>query len=82
MGGFREFVSRGNVVDLAVAVIIGAAFTGVVASLTGDVLMPVVGWLVGDLDFSRYYILLGSAPAGIDPSDYTALREAGVPRIG
>lgn len=82
MGGFRDFVSRGNVVDLAVAVVIGAAFTGVVASLTDDLLMPVVGWLIGDLDFSRFYVLLGSVPAGIDGSSYAALRAAGVPMIG
>ena len=82
MGGFREFVSRGNVVDLAVAVIIGVAFTGVVTSLTDDVIMPVVGWVVGDLDFASYFILLGSVPEGIDASSYAALKEAGVPMIG
>jgi len=82
MGGFREFISRGNVVDLAVAVIIGAAFTGIVASLTDDVLMPVIGWIFGGLDFSSYFILLGDAPAGIDPNNYAALKEAGVPMIG
>jgi large conductance mechanosensitive channel len=82
MGGFRDFVMRGNVVDLAVAVIIGAAFTGVVGSLTDDVLMPVIGWIMGDLDFSSYFILLGSPPAGIDPANYEQLKEAGVPMIG
>ena len=82
MSGFREFVSRGNVVDLAVAVIIGAAFTAVVASLTGDVLMPVIGWIFGGLDFSSYYILLGDAPAGVDPNNYAALKAAGVPMLG
>ncbi|HEX8654695.1 MAG TPA: large conductance mechanosensitive channel protein MscL [Allosphingosinicella sp.] len=82
MGGFREFVTRGNVVDLAVAVIIGAAFTGIVTSLTDDVLMPVIGWIFGGLDFSSYFILLGEAPAGVDPHNYAALKEAGVPMIG
>ena len=82
MGGFREFISRGNVVDLAVAVIIGAAFTGIVASLTDDVLMPVIGWIFGGLDFASYFILLGEAPAGIDPNNYAALKDAGVPMIG
>ena len=82
MGGFREFVTRGNVVDLAVAVIIGAAFTGIVTSLTDDVLMPVIGWIFGGLDFSSYFILLGEAPAGVDPNNYAALKEAGVPMIG
>ena len=82
MSGFREFISKGNVVDLAVAVIIGAAFTAVVASLTGDVLMPAIGWIFGGLDFSSYYILLGDAPPGVDPANYEALKAAGVPMIG
>lgn len=82
MGGFREFIMRGNVVDLAVAVIIGVAFTAIVTSLTDDVLMPVVGYLFGGLDFSSYFILLGQAPAGVDPNNYEALKEAGVPMIG
>lgn len=82
MSGFREFISRGNVVDLAVAVIIGAAFTAVVASLTDDVLMPVIGYIFGGLDFSSYYILLGEAPAGVDPANYAALKAAGVPMLG
>ena len=82
MGGFRDFVTRGNVVDLAVAVIIGAAFTGIVTSLTGDVLMPFIGWLFGGLDFSSYFILLGDIPAGVDPNSYAALKAAGVPMVG
>lgn len=82
MGGFREFISRGNVVDLAVAVIIGAAFTGIVTSLTDDVIMPVVGWLFGGLDFSSYFVVLGEIPAGIDANNYEALKAAGVPMIG
>jgi len=82
MSGFRDFISRGNVVDLAVAVIIGAAFTAVVTSLTGDVLMPLIGWIFGGLDFSSYFIALGDIPAGIDPNNYEALKAAGVPMIG
>jgi large conductance mechanosensitive channel len=70
------------VVDLAVAVIIGAAFTGIVTSLTGDVLMPFIGWLFGGLDFSSYFILLGDIPAGVDPNSYAALKAAGVPMVG
>ena len=62
LNGFRDFINRGNVIDLAVAVIIGAAFTGIVKSLTDDLLMPVIGWLVGDLDFSNYFIRLGPIP--------------------
>ena len=82
MGGFRDFIMRGNVVDLAVAVIIGVAFTAIVTSLTDDVLMPVVGYLFGGLDFSSYFVLLGEAPAGVDSHNYEALKEAGVPMIG
>ena len=84
MGGFREFVTRGNVIDLAVAVIIGAAFTAIVASLTDDVLMPLIGWIFGGLDFSSYFIRLGPVPAGYagDPNNYAALKAAGVPMLG
>ena len=82
LSGFRAFVMRGNVVDLAVAVIIGAAFTGIVTSLTEDVIMPFIGWLIGDADFSSYFILLGDVPAGVDPNSYAALKAAGVPMIG
>jgi len=83
-GSFREFVNRGNVIDLAVAVIIGAAFTGVVASLTDDILMPLIGWVIGDLDFSNYFIRLGGIPAGFsgDATNYAGLKAAGVPMIG
>ncbi|HEX8535280.1 MAG TPA: large conductance mechanosensitive channel protein MscL [Allosphingosinicella sp.] len=82
--GFRDFINRGNVVDLAVAVIIGGAFTGIVTSLTEDIIMPVIGWLLGDLDFSNYFIRLGAVPAGYagDPNNYAALKEAGVPMLG
>ena len=82
MGGFRAFITRGNVVDLAVAVIIGAAFTAIVTSLTDDVLMPVIGWIFGGLDFSSYFVALGEIPAGVDPNNYEALKQAGVPMIG
>jgi large conductance mechanosensitive channel len=83
-GSFREFVSRGNVIDLAVAVIIGAAFTGIVTSLTEDILMPLIGWIIGDLDFSNHFIRLGDIPAGFagDSANYAALKAAGVPMIG
>lgn len=82
--GFREFINRGNVVDLAVAVVIGAAFSRIIASFTDDLLMPFIGWMVGDLDFSNYFLRLGPVPethAG-DPGNYAALKEAGVPMIG
>jgi large conductance mechanosensitive channel len=84
MAGFREFIAKGNVLDLAVAVIIGAAFATIVSSLTDDILMPVIGWLFGGLDFSSYFIRLGPIPPGYagDPNNYAALKEAGVPMIG
>lgn len=58
---FKEFAMKGNVVDLAVGVIIGAAFGKIVESLVGDVIMPVVGAIVGGLDFSNYFLGLSSA---------------------
>ena len=63
---FRDFINRGNVVDLAVGVIIGAAFGKIVASLVGDVLMPPIGYLLGGVDFSNIAITLKSATGG-DP---------------
>jgi large conductance mechanosensitive channel len=57
---FKKFVLRGNVVDLAVGVIIGAAFGGIVQSLVADVLMPIIGAVTGGLDFSNYFIPLSS----------------------
>ena len=84
MSGFRDFIAKGNVLDLAVAVIIGAAFATIVASLTDDIIMPVIGWLSGGLDFSSYFVRLGPIPAGYagDPNNYAALKAAGVPMIG
>src|ERR671916_307647 len=63
---FREFAVKGNVVDLAIGVIIGAAFGKIVESLVGDVFMPVIGALTGGLDFSNYYTpLSGRVPDGL-----------------
>lgn len=80
---FKEFIAKGNVMDLAVAVIIAGAFGTIVTSLTGDVIMPLVGYLFGGADFSSYFILL-SAPEGYEGSlsDYAALKEAGAAMIG
>lgn len=80
---FRKFIAKGNVMDLAVAVIIGAAFGAIVKSLTDEVIMPVVGALFGGADFSNYFILLDT-PEGYDgPLDnYLALKEAGAAMIG
>ena len=62
---FRAFIARGNVLDLAVGVIIGAAFAKIVGSLTDDVIMPLIGAVVGDVDFSNQYVVLsGIAPQG------------------
>ena len=55
---FREFALKGNVVDLAVGVIIGAAFNGIVQSLVNDVVMPPIGWITGGLDFSPTIVLI------------------------
>jgi large conductance mechanosensitive channel len=81
---FRDFIARGNVLDLAVAVIIGAAFAKITTSLTEDIIMPVVGWLFGGLDFSSHFILLGDVPANYTGSlsSYTALKAAGAPVFG
>ena len=77
---FKEFAMRGNVVDLAVGVIIGAAFGKIVDSLVKDLIMPVVGRLVGGLDFSNWFIMLGAPPPGYTgPMTYEALTKAGVP---
>ena len=80
---FKTFVMRGNVLDLAVAVIIGAAFSKIVTSLTDDVIMPIVGKIFGGLDFSSYFIILGKVPSALaGSSDYAALKKAGVPLLG
>ena len=77
---FREFAVKGNVMDLAVGVIIGAAFGKIVDSLVKDLIMPIVGRIFGGLDFSNWFIMLGSPPAGYSgPMTYDALTKAGVP---
>lgn len=80
---FKAFIARGNVLDLAVAVIIGAAFGKIVTSLTEDIIMPVIGKVFGGLDFSSYFLVLGEVPANLQGStDYAALKKAGVPLLG
>ena len=81
---FKTFIARGNVLDLAVAVIIGAAFGRIVSSLTDDIIMPVIGRVTGGLDFSGYFVLLGKVPPAYagSLSDYAALKKAGVPLLG
>lgn len=79
---FKEFIARGNVIDLAVGVIIGGAFATITGSLTEDLIMPFVGWIFGGVDFSSKFILLGSVPDGIAATDYAALKKAGVAMVG
>ena len=81
---FRDFIARGNVLDLAVAVIIGAAFATITTSLTEDMIMPVVGAIFGGLDFSSKFVLLGPVPEGYTGSltNYAALKAAGAPVLG
>jgi large conductance mechanosensitive channel len=81
---FRAFILKGNVLDLAVAVIIGGAFGVIVKSLTDDVIMPVVGAIFGGLDFSSYFVRLGPVPEGYTGSlaNYEQLKAAGVPIFG
>ena len=77
---FKDFVSKGNVVDLAVGVIIGGAFGKIVDSLVKDIIMPVVGRILGGLDFSNLFFVLGNPPADFKgPMTYDALTKAGVP---
>jgi large conductance mechanosensitive channel len=81
---FKAFIAKGNVLDLAVAVIIGAAFAKIVTSLTDDIIMPIVGKIFGGLDFSSHFMLLGPIPADYHGSmtDYAALKKAGAPVLG
>ena len=75
---FREFALKGNVVDLAVGVIIGAAFAKIVDSIVNDLVMPLIGAAFGKLDFSSYFMLLGPVPPGTAMT-LDALKKAGVP---
>jgi len=81
---FRAFIAKGNVLDLAVAVIIGAAFAKIVTSLTDDIIMPIIGKIFGGLDFSSHFVLLGAVPPDYHGSmtDYAALKKAGAPVLG
>ncbi|GAA4007826.1 large conductance mechanosensitive channel protein MscL [Sphingomonas humi] len=81
---FRAFIAKGNVLGLAVAVIIGAAFGTIVSSLTDDIIMPLIGTVTGGIDFSSHFLLLGDVPASYtgSPTDYEALKKAGVPLLG
>jgi large conductance mechanosensitive channel len=77
---FKEFALKGNVVDLAVGVIIGAAFGKIVDSIVKDLIMPLVGKIFGGLDFSNYFLMLSNPPSNYNgPMTYEALTKAGVP---
>lgn len=75
---FKAFAVKGNVMDLAVGVIIGAAFGKIVDSVVGDLIMPVVGSIFGKLDFSSLFVVLGTPPAGTGTT-LDALRKSGTP---
>ena len=74
---FKAFIARGNVVDMAVGIIIGAAFTAIVTSLVGDIINPVIGMIIGGIDFSNYYLDLSMG----DYATMAAAEKAGAPLI-
>jgi large conductance mechanosensitive channel len=75
---FREFAVKGNVMDLAIGVIIGGAFGKIVDSVVNDLIMPIIGRVTGGLDFSNYFLALKEVPAGT-PMTLDAVKKAGVP---
>jgi len=77
---FKEFAIKGNVIDLAVGVIIGAAFGKIIDSLVNDIIMPVVGRVTGGLEFTNYFFALAPIPPGL-PHTLEAMKKAGVPVI-
>ena len=80
MKEFKEFAVKGSVIDLAVGVIIGGAFSTIVNSLVKDIIMPIVGSVIGNLDFSSYFIVLAKIPDGV-PRTLDALTKADVPLL-
>ena len=77
---FKEFIAKGNVMDLAVGVIIGAAFGKIVDSLVNDIIMPVIGKMTGGLDFTQHYLALAAIPPNV-PQTLADLKKAGIPVI-
>ena len=75
---FREFAVKGNMIDLAVGVIIGAAFSKIVDSIVNDLVMPVISRFSGRIDFSSRFVVLGDVPPGV-PQTLDALKKAGIP---
>lgn len=72
---FRDFIARGNVIDMAVGIIIGAAFTAIVTSLVADLINPIIGVITGGIDFSNLFVNLGEG----DFTSLAAARDAGAP---
>ncbi|MFN8994894.1 MAG: large conductance mechanosensitive channel protein MscL [Pseudomonadota bacterium] len=75
---FKDFIARGNVIDMAVGIVMGAAFTAIVNSAVGDIIMPIVGWMMAGVDFSNYFFQLGGDTAY---ATMKLAKEAGVPVI-
>jgi large conductance mechanosensitive channel len=74
---FKQFIARGNVIDMAVGIVVGAAFTAIVTSLVGDIINPVIGMMIGGLDFSNYYLDLSLG----NYETLEAAKKAGAPLI-
>lgn len=77
---FKKFIMRGNMIDLAVGMIIGTAFNAIVTSFVNDIIMPLLGWAIGDTDFSNLYLVLGKLPAGVSeaPATLAEAKELGI----
>ena len=75
---FRDFAVKGNMIDLAIGVIIGAAFGAIVSSIVDDIFMPVIGLVIGGIDFSNLYIPLGKVPEGLVANSLEEAKAAGV----
>ena len=79
---FKAFIAGGNVLDLAVGVMIGGAFATITKSLTEDLIMPIVAAVFGGVDFANKFFLLGAVPEGVSVTDYAALKAAGGAMLG
>lgn len=79
LSDFRDFAIKGNALDLAVGVIIGAAFGKIVDSIVKDLIMPVVGAIFGGFDFSNYFIPLKEVPAGVNAQSLVEVQKANIP---
>lgn len=77
---FKKFIMRGNMIDLAVGMIIGSAFNAIVGSLVNDIIMPLLGWAIGDTDFTNLYLVLGKLPEGVTaaPATLAEAKELGI----